>query len=184
MKTLLLIFTLLSALICSAQDTIVRINGVRVAGRVTEVSPEDVKLIKFADGPVYTIPREYVDYIVYGNGTTEQIGAALSDYERGRRDAKLYYKGYKPAATVTMVTGIISPVVGLAPAVVTSFSPPKDRTFSIPDQGMRRSAEYMRGYRTRAERMKLGKVWTNLAIGTGINAAILFFLITNLLSLH
>jgi hypothetical protein len=70
----LLLCVLLSSLYTlHAQDTLVKRNGERVLVKVLEVNLADIRYKRFAnqDGPLYTLSKTEVDYIVYPNGIKE-----------------------------------------------------------------------------------------------------------------
>ena len=89
-------------------------------------------------------------------------------YLQGTNDASMYYRGYKGAATGTLVVSILSPIAGLVPALITSVSSPSGRNLSYPSSELYAQAEYARGYNDKARKMKSKKVWTNFGIGAGI----------------
>ena len=97
-------------------------------------------------------------------------------FEKGRMDAKLNYKDYKNAATLTILSGsclmLVSPVAGLATAIACSSTPPKFKNLNIQDSVAAHNVDYLNGYKWQAKRIKQRKVWTNWAIGFGINISI------------
>lgn len=95
-------------------------------------------------------------------------GQADNLYLQGTNDAAMYYRGYKGAATGTLVVSILSPVLGLVPALATSVSPPSSRSLSYPSSELYAQPDYARGYHDRARKMKSKKVWTNFGIGAGV----------------
>ena len=88
-------------------------------------------------------------------------------YIQGNNDAKLYYRDYKTAGTLTLVSTILFPPVGLVTAIATSISPPNKNNLDYPDANLFAQREYARGYTTKAKRTKSGKVWKNFGIGIG-----------------
>ena len=104
-----------------------------------------------------------------------------NDYLNGKADAKKYYKGYKGAATVTLLSGtclmLVSPVAGLTSAIACSSTPPKLKYLNLPDTMMKQNEDYMAGYHRQAKKIKQRKVWTNWAIGFGINVSIVGLLL-------
>ena len=76
MKTIFTIFAfLLATLTIKAQDIITLKNGTEIKGAITEISPEQVKFKKTADGPIYTLAKADVFMIVYENGRKEVFSA-------------------------------------------------------------------------------------------------------------
>ncbi|GAB3814733.1 hypothetical protein GCM10028895_08110 [Pontibacter rugosus] len=64
--------------------------------------------------------------------TTASEESSLSLYVKGQTDASMYYDGYKAAGTATLVTSLLSPVIGLIPAVVCSVTTPQEKTWMLP----------------------------------------------------
>jgi hypothetical protein len=99
------------------------------------------------------------------------------DYLLGKEDANKYYNGYKNAATLTILSGtclmLVSPVAGLTSAIVCSSTPPKLKNLNLPDTMMLQNHDYMAGYQRQAKKIKQRKVWTNWAIGFGINVSVI-----------
>ena len=76
MKTILTIFALMiTTLTMKAQDIITLKNGTEIKGVITEISPDQVKFKKTADGPIYTLAKADVFMIVYENGRKEVFSA-------------------------------------------------------------------------------------------------------------
>jgi len=158
------------------------------------------------DGPVYFLSIRKVLRIVYANGITEEftgeatvlradsITAIYSDgndeliggvpgndalyfYRRGESDARRYYRGYKQAATVTLVSSLFfSPFVGIPTAIVCSTTSPKESTLNYPSPELYRQPDYALGYNAKAKKMKAGKVWANWAIITGCQTIMILML--------
>ena len=156
------------------------------------------------DGPVYFLSIRKVLRIVYANGITEEFtgeatvlradsiiaiysdgnneatggvpgNEALYFYRRGEADAHRYYRGYKQAATVTMVSSLLfSPLIGIPTAIVCATSSPKESSLNYPSPELYRQPDYALGYNARAKKIKANKVWTNLAIITGCQAVMMF----------
>ena len=87
----------------------------------------------------------------------------------GKTDASKHYKGYKGAGTGTLITGLLSPIVGLIPAIACSSTEPKEMNLSYPNQELMKNADYNNGYTQKAKKIKQGKVWTNWGIAFGAN---------------
>jgi hypothetical protein len=92
-----------------------------------------------------------------------------SMYVQGQRDAELHYKKYKGAGTGTLVASILSPLVGLVPAIACSATMPREVNLGAPQPEMLAQEEYYLGYTQKAKKIKSRKVWTNWAIGFGAN---------------
>jgi hypothetical protein len=88
---------------------------------------------------------------------------------RGDIDAEKHYKKYKAAGTGTLITSLVSPIVGLVPAIATSASKPKITNLNYPSEDLFQQKEYYNSYTKRAKKIKQRKVWTNWAVGFGVN---------------
>ncbi len=100
-KSLLLLAALVSSVVASAQDLIVKIDSTRIEARVDEISTEQIRYKRFArpDGPTYVVPTAQVCYIRYADGFFESYNRATA-----------------PAATVVAMP---SPAPAAAPAPAT-----------------------------------------------------------------
>ncbi len=169
---------------CFSQDIITKKNGDDIKAKVLEVTTTEVKYKKFdnLDGPSFTILKSDVLLIRYENGTkdvfnddkkSENIPAtspATSDlYAQGKMDASKNYKGYKGAGTGTLITSLVSPIIGLVPAIACSSTEPKDENLDYPSSELMKKSDYYNGYTQKAKKIKQGKVWKNWLIGLGVN---------------
>ncbi len=180
----LFLFTLILLVSCQlfSQDIIIKRSGEELKSKVVEVSSEIIKYKLFdnLNGPTFTILKTDVIKITYENKVSEIFSQTdpseltnIKDpqflgeagYKNGQADALKYYKGYKTASTVTLVTSIIFPFAGLVPAIITSVSPPLNRNLNYPDTQRFNYLDYQNGYKAKAKRIKSGKVWINFGIG-------------------
>jgi|GEM_PF-1877960 len=92
-----------------------------------------------------------------------------NNYVQGKIDAERHYKKYKGAGTGTLITSLVSPLVGLIPAIACSASAPKLANLGYPDENQFKNQEYHLGYTEKAKKIKKKKVWTNWGIGFGVN---------------
>lgn len=99
-----------------------------------------------------------------------------SMYVQGQRDAELHYKKYKGAGTGTLVASILSPLVGLVPAIACSATMPREANLGVPQPELLAQEEYYLGYTKKAKKIKSRKVWTNWAIGFGANLVVVLAL--------
>lgn len=95
--------------------------------------------------------------------------STVSPYVQGTMDAERYYKKYKGAGTGTLITSLVSPLVGLIPAIACSASAPKLSNLGYPDENQFKTQEYYLAYTEKAKKIKKKKVWTNWGIGFGVN---------------
>jgi len=134
----------------------------------------------------YKMPISSLSYIVYNNGTKEffidsntvytsdTIILSNQDYfSNGYNDAKINYKGYKTAATLTFVTSLYSPFIGLIPAIICSAKAPEYQSLSSNYNVLMSNSDYRDGYFQKAKKIKLQKVWKNWLIPTSIWTAAL-----------
>ncbi len=162
------------------QDLITTRSGEDINAKILKVGTTEVEYKKFdnPDGPVFSLRKSEILLIRYANGThdvfeeepsTEAPRFSNDLFLKGQADAHLYYKGYQAAGTGTLITGLISPLVGLIPAVACSATPPKDTNLSFPSSEFMRHPEYYQGYTLQAKKIKKGKVWKNWGIAFGVN---------------
>lgn len=90
-------------------------------------------------------------------------------YVKGQVDAENNYKKYKGASTGTLIASLVSPLIGLIPAIACSATAPKIENLDYPDTNLFMQKEYHNGYTKKAKRIKSGKVWKNWGIGFGVN---------------
>lgn len=181
-----------------SQDILQKRDGEEFKVKVTEITATEVKYKRFdnPDGPLYTLLKTEISVLTYANGTHEDLGAAKPDtffvtqpvkpviiapedksattvsyeqFTRGDADARMHYHNYKGAGTGTLIVGLLSPLVGLIPAIACSATPPSDANLGYPSVEQFNQANYQNGYRQRARKIKSGKVWTNWGIALGVN---------------
>ena len=88
-------------------------------------------------------------------------------YEDGANDASRYYRAKNTGAGWTGATvALITPLVGLIPAVACSSTPPKYFNLNYPEADLMDNSDYANGYKYRAHKIKKAKVWTGFAVGT------------------
>jgi len=90
-------------------------------------------------------------------------------YVKGQLDASRNYKKYKGASTGTLITSLVSPIIGLIPAIACSATAPKLEKLGYPDEKLFMQKEYYNGYTKKAKKIKSGKVWKSWGIGLGVN---------------
>lgn len=97
-------------------------------------------------------------------------------FQKGQADALTYYDGYRGAATGTLIVSLLSPLVGLIPAVACSSTMPQAHNLTYPNHKEFMDIDYQSGYRQRARKTKSSKVWKNWGIGLGVNLALVLLL--------
>ena len=182
-KIILTAFTALFLLThCFSQDLILKKNGEEIKSKIIEVGTLEIKYKKFENptGPTYSILKADVFMIKYENGTKDVFNnenpinnstILTSDdfFNKGKMDAQKYYDGFKGAGTGTLITSLVSPLIGLIPAIACSSTPPKDENLNYPKPDLMKNTEYYNGYTLKAKKIKQGKVWTNWGIAFGVN---------------
>ncbi|GAA4445352.1 hypothetical protein GCM10023188_48370 [Pontibacter saemangeumensis] len=181
-----------------AQDTITKRSGESVQAKVLEITPGEVKYKRFdlLEGPTYSVAKADVLLIQYENKTTEVFELASSEpadvtastqaappvatganlYGQGQMDAGNYYQGYKGASTGTLAVSLLSPLVGLIPAIACSSTTPKDKNLDYPSHERMQNPDYVNGYKQSSRKIKSRKVWTNWGVALGVNIALVYML--------
>jgi len=184
--TLIVLFSLT---FCYSQDVITKKSGEDIKAKILEVSQDEVKYKKFDNltGPTFSIMKSEILMIRYENGTKDvfndekpinnpTISSSDDLFNKGKTDAQRYYDGYKGAGTGTLITGLISPLIGLIPAIACSSTSPKDVNLNYPKPDLMKNTEYYNGYTQKSKKIKQGKVWTNWGIAFGVNIVAILLL--------
>lgn len=182
--TLFSLAIILSMTVCLSQDIITTKTGEDILAKISEIGLTEIKYKKFdnLDGPMFTMLKSEILMIRYENGTNdvfkeEQKSNAgwppkysnLDLYAQGQQDAETYYQGYKGAGTGTLLVSLLSPLVGLIPAIACANSKPKDRNLMYPDADLMKNANYHDGYMQKSRKVKSKKVWKNWFIALAVN---------------
>lgn len=183
--------TIFTVAVCFSQDLITKKTGEDIQAKVLEVTTTEIKYKRFdnLNGPTFSILKPEVLLVRYENGTKDLFDeekmeesvadASLSNedfFNQGRLDASKYYDGYKGAGTGTLVTSLVSPLVGLIPAIACSSTQPKDLNLHYPNAEMMKNFDYYNGYTQKSKKIKQGKVWKNWGIAFGANLVAVIFL--------
>ncbi|MCX6210807.1 MAG: hypothetical protein NTZ59_15215 [Bacteroidetes bacterium] len=182
-KTIIILITVLNTVNLFSQDIITKLNGEEIKAKVLEVNQTTIKYKKFEfiTGPDYTISKSEVFMIKYENGTKDifKIDQQPTDINsttpntttfdmrtRGMNDARVYYKGKNSGATTIGIgTVIISPLLGLVPAILTASSTPDYKNLNFNNSELIKNKEYYAGYIDEAHSIKKRKIWTSYGIG-------------------
>ena len=190
---LLLTFSLLTVFFCNAQDIITKKSGEDIQSKILEIGQDEVKYKKFEfqEGPTYTLLKSEIFLIRYENGAKDTFNTKESDkydlsnetstdnlFRKGQADASLYYKGHRGAGTGVLLTSLLSPLVGLIPAIATSASKPRYKSLGFPNEKLMENPDYFMGYTKKAKKIKQGKVWLNWGIAMGVNIVVAVLLTT------
>lgn len=108
------------------------------------------------------------------NSTTESPAGNLE--VKGQIDAQRHYKQYKGPATVTLLTSLVSPLIGLIPAIISSAKQPKIKDLGYPNKQLFEQPVYNASYSKSAKKIKQRKVWTNWGIGFGVNIVLVLLI--------
>jgi hypothetical protein len=162
------------------QDVLVKKSGEEIEVIVIEVGIQEIRYKHFDNlqGPDYVAQKSEIALIRYENKTEERFTPTENLIVKGENDAMNHYRGYNGAGTGTLAVSLLSPLVGLIPALACSSTPPKDKNLMYPDPYLMDDRLYATSYKNRARKMKSNKVWTNWGIGFGVNV-ILFIALTS-----
>jgi hypothetical protein len=160
-----LFLCLLFTLHCRSQDTMTTSSGELIYAVIAGVSDDLVQYRQPPDTILQTLPKAQIDVISYADGhrddlKSERQNAASMMQFRGRSDATMNYeaknsgKGWTGATTI-----ILTPLVGLIPALACSARPPSDGNLLYPVSDMMNQPVYARAYREQAHRIKRQAIW-------------------------
>ena len=184
---LLFILFICSSNIIKAQDTLSMRSGENILVKVIEVGTTEVKYKKLdnLNGPIFSILKSDLLIIKYENGIKDDFSSIKKIEEKvvgfenffiqGQNDAILNYQGYKTAGTAVLLStaypfyGIF---LGIAPALLSSNSDPKDENLGYPNLDLMKNEQYAKGYKQKAKQIKRKKVITNYVSGLAIQAGI------------
>jgi len=99
-------------------------------------------------------------------------------YLRGQADALKYYDDTRPG-TGTLVISLLSPLVGLIPAIACSSTQPKDKNLNYRRTDLIMKPDYYNGYVNAAKKIKQRKVWTNWGVAFGINLVAVIIIVSS-----
>ncbi|WP_125916415.1 hypothetical protein [Hymenobacter coccineus] len=192
MQKILLLLVLVGALRparASAQaapgpDTILRLDGQEIQGRVVVLTPTELRYLPAAPAPPDTLalPVAEVFLIRYANGTREVLhpetanaGPAdlllgLNTRQRdslGRRDAATHYRNPGALWGTFGATLYAGPIVGVVMPALVGRASVKARNLRAPQPALLGDADYQRGYQQQANRTKHQQTWTGYGTGVG-----------------
>ena len=179
--TLSALMLILSITFCFSQDFITKKNGDEIQAKILEVGNSEIKYKKIdnLEGPTFTIYKSEVLLIKYQNGSKDIFKDEVRSpdtetdfYTNGQSDANIYYRGYSAAGTGTLITALLSPLVGLIPAIACSSAQPREENLDYPSPELMKNPNYYQGYTKKAKKIKQGKIWKNWVIALGVNAIV------------
>lgn len=172
-----------------AQDVITKSNGEELKVKVLEVTQSEVKYKRFdqQDGPIFTISKSDIFMLKYQNGAKDMFGESAKSQnsdskkdemtQKGKEDAKTFYKGKKSGAGWTSAATIVfSPVLGVIPAAICASSEPDEENLNMPDAKLMKNNEYNNAYTQQAHKTKKKKIWKSFGISSGIWVGLLLLL--------
>lgn len=186
------ILIFLSSAFCglSAQDIIIKKSGEDIEAKVLEIKQSEIKYRRFDNlsGPIYIMPKSDIAVIRYENGQNEifnknevateaippknyeaEVEEEVDMWLEGKRDAQRHYQGQRSGAGWTAATTIIlSPILGLAPAIGCSLSEPSEGNLNYPSRKKMQNYDYYISYKKEAHKTKKRKVWTGYGIGSAV----------------
>jgi hypothetical protein len=175
-----------------SQDIITKKTGDDILSKILEVGQLEVKYKKFDNlsGPVFTIQKTELIMIRYENGTKDIfsemnsskgiIGNSNIDMlTKGKEDAKMNYKGRRSGAGWTTATTIIlSPIIGVIPAIACSIAEPNEDNLNYKDSELMKNNIYNESYKKESHKIKKRKIWKNFGIGSTIWGILYLFTIS------
>ena len=94
---------------------------------------------------------------------------------KAKEDAKNYYKGYVPAATLSFFAPLFFGF-GIPIPIITATVPSVESSMGYPDMNFAKNLVYKTAYRQEARRIKAGRVWLNFGISVTIIIGITIYL--------
>jgi hypothetical protein len=183
-----------------AQDTLYFRLKEKIAGKVSEIGPEQVAFKKsgMEDGPVFRRLLMDLDSIKFSGGQVEKFtntskyrysgksyGSRTTSspgFDQGFEDAAKYYKGYRPIAIGSYVAGLTT-LYGIPVPLIGASVPPKNLEKFVPDiQRFKNDPDYARGFSTSAKNIKSKKAWSNYGYGVATTSGLYVILILAVLS--
>ncbi|MFZ4547630.1 MAG: hypothetical protein ACOYN4_09350 [Bacteroidales bacterium] len=177
-----------------AQDVITLNSGQEIKAHIVKLYPKEVTYTTNANLDTLSFQRSEISTLRYSTGiliylnemqrpefAAEPINDSL--YLLGQTDANLYYTGYKPAATGTLITSFFVPW-GLIPAFACSSTTPSMQNLGFRNQTLIQNPSYYKGYTDNAYKIKKKKVWRNFAIGSGVTVGLYIISIAAMSALY
>ncbi|MER2999575.1 hypothetical protein [Pontibacter populi] len=152
-------------------------------GPIYTLAKTDVLLVKYENNTeeVFTGTESFTQGVVKPSVETAPVtktaitkepvvnATSTNLYVKGQHDAEMHYSNYKSAGTGVLVGSLLSPLLGLVPAIACSTIKPQTHNLNYPDHALMQDAGYSTGYTNKARQMKSRKVWRNWGIGLGVN---------------
>ncbi len=188
MRLFLLLTAVLSGLLparaWAQADTILRLDGEEVRGRVVTLDPVRLRYVPAlpAAPDTLALPVAEVFLVRYANGTRELLHPAapgpagapdvLPGLTAGQRvaagtaDAARYYVPHGTLMGLTAIT-LANPILGLIGAAGVANKPLRPDRWRAPTPALLADPNYAAGYGRQAHDMKRRKAWGGFALGLG-----------------
>lgn len=150
-----------------AQDQIMKADGSKMVAKVERITRDSVFArsadsltthLAFAKSDLSAIFfRDGVKIYFTGNAPDNLPADSIcltTDYLRGIEDANLNYTNYSTAGTITLLTSMVFPVVGLIPALSCSHTSPRPENLGIIPNPSVTGAGYLAGYTQQAKKLR------------------------------
>ncbi len=176
----ILIATIAYNTISFAQDVITKRNGTDIISKVLEVTATEVKYkaIDNLEGPTFTALKSEILMIRYSNGSKDvfeeeklqtTVEPKINMCNKGKEDSRVFYRGQGSGSGWTIATTILlSPVIGVIPAAISSSSEPSMEKLNYPDSDLMRNSEYSNCYIEQATKKKKSKIWSSFGVSSAI----------------
>ena len=182
-------FLLFLSGLCSAQDTTTLFRNENMAALMQAETPDVGKesILESPSAPQYATTKSEVQMTRFESDQNEpcafqESGGDTSSakqlpnrdlFAKGQADAVARYQGYITPRTVTFLVGMVSPIVGLIPAIVSSSNKHTKKDLARASPSLLKEPDYYRGYTQKATKIRRDKVWKNWGIAFGVNVLLL-----------
>jgi hypothetical protein len=164
-------------------------DGATIPAKVMRVGTADIsyKMKGGQDTTLFSLSLSELRSITYENGVTDTFNApeahmyrgnyysSMDLAERGKLDAKMYYKGYRGAKTGTAISSIY-PFYGIIPALICSNTQPRYESLGYPFPELMEKDAYRSSYERTAFRIKKRQVWNDFSLAPVLRPALLLSL--------
>ncbi len=170
----------LSIVVSFSQDIILKKSGDEIAAKIIEIGTTEIKYKDFGtdEGPILTLLKSDIFMIKYKNGAKEifveeeaESATLYSEEEllaKGKQDATINYRGRKSGAGATIATTVVlSPLIGIIPAIACESTGPSYRNLNFPDSALMENESYNQAYVHQAHQIKKKRIWRGFGIGSG-----------------
>ncbi|MDX2174536.1 MAG: hypothetical protein SFY56_15640 [Bacteroidota bacterium] len=101
------------------------------------------------------------------SSTSEETSTdGVSYYEKGKTDAKIYYKHNGGSIGTAICVFPLTPFLGWIPPLIINSFKPRERHLNMPDKNISRNKLYQAGYKEQAYKIKRKKNWKAYGISS------------------